>query len=42
MAGTFIKDRAGLDSGLGELLMNLYGSYAYNIDVSDGEFAPVR
>lgn len=42
MAGTFIKDRAGLDEGLGELLMNLYGSYAYNIDVSNGEFTPVR
>jgi hypothetical protein len=41
-AGTFIHDRARVDGELGELLLLLYGSYAYNIDVSDGEFAPTR
>lgn len=41
-AGTFIKDRAGIDGNLGELMLNLYGSYAYNIDVSDGEFTNTR
>ena len=42
MAGTFIKDRAAIDGELGQLLLDLYGSYAYNIDVSNGEFAQTR
>lgn len=41
-AGTFIQDRASIDGKLGELLMDLYGSYAYNIDKSDGEFTDTR
>lgn len=41
-AGTFVKDRAGVDGKLGELMLLLYGSYAYNIDISDGEFTDTR
>lgn len=42
MAGTFITERARVDEELNTLLLLLYGSYAYNIDVSDGEFTDTR
>lgn len=41
-AGTFIQDRAKIDGQLGELLLDLYGAYAYNSDSSLGEFTETR
>lgn len=41
-AGTFIQDRAAIDGKLGQVMQDLYGSYAYNVDVSDGEFTETR
>ena len=41
-AGTFIRDRAAIEEKLCNLLLDLYGSYAYNIDVSDGTFTDTR
>lgn len=41
-AGTFVRDRAGIEGQLCDLLLDLYGSYAYNIDVSKGSFTNTR
>ena len=42
MAGTLIKDRAGIDGALAEVMQDLYGSYAYNNWESSPEAMAIR